>query len=160
MANTLVPQGTLNRLRASVVWNSFPGLNVTASFLGREGVGLSFDGQANTQIETMTGAVNSPEAYVKAAIRIALLKTQALAAAYKAQMEQNVLIGDCTIRADASSLPPFQISNCSLLGVDELVFNGEVAGFMVRAGGYWLVNSSLFDAAGGLDIGLNLNLAF
>lgn len=43
--NPLIPQGTLNRVRASVVWPSFPNLNVTASYLGRMGIRLSLDGE-------------------------------------------------------------------------------------------------------------------
>ena len=34
MANPLIAQGVLNLLRASVTWNNFQGLNVTAGFVG------------------------------------------------------------------------------------------------------------------------------
>ena len=38
--NPLIDQGVLNRIRGSVQWADFPGLNVTAPFLDREGINL------------------------------------------------------------------------------------------------------------------------
>ena len=145
MANPLIAQGTLNRLRASVTWASNPGLNVTASFLGREGIRLALQGESITYIPTMTGAIQSPEPYMQIELTLHLLKTQALSSSYKRQMETNATIGDGTVRPDvASGLDAYQIVNCGIRSVRELNFSGEDAGFAVVIGGYYLVNSSLF----------------
>lgn len=142
--NPLISQGSLNRLRASVVWPANPTLNVTPSFLGKEMIGLALEGESATYIPTATGATTSPEPYMMIALSIHLLKTQNLAAQYKAQMEFLATIGDGTVRPDASSLPPYAIVNCSISSVRELKFNGTDAGFMVSVKGYYLINSSLW----------------
>jgi|SRR5215472_16204890 len=143
--NPLIAQGTLNRLRASVVWTSFPQLNVTASFLGREGVRLALEGETTTFINTMTGAVTSPEPYMPVSLVMNLLKTQSLSSLYKQQMELNALLGDGTVRPDSITLPPYGIINCAIQSVRELNFSGEDAGFAVTIRGYYPVNSSLFN---------------
>jgi hypothetical protein len=144
MANPLVAQGVLNRLRGSVVFASFPSLNVTASFLGEEGIRLALEGEATTFINTMAGAVTSPEPYQVCNLTINLLKTQPLANQFKSQMEQNTLLGDCTVRADASNLSPYQLINSAIQGVRELSFNGKDAGWVVMIKGYYNINSNLW----------------
>jgi hypothetical protein len=143
--NPLIPQGTLNRVRASVVWPAFPNLNVTASFLGRMGIRLALDGESTLFIPTMTGAVTSPEPYMMITMTMHLLKSQQLAALYKAQMEDTALIGDGTVRPDASTLPVYPIVNCAIQSVRELNFAGDDADFAVAIRGYYLVNASLWD---------------
>jgi hypothetical protein len=143
--NPLIPQGTLNRVRASVVWPSFPNLNVTASYLGRQGIRLALDGESTLFIPTMTGAVTSPEPYMMITMTMHLLKSQNLAALYKAQMEDTALIGDGTVRPDAATLPVYPIINCAIQSVRELNFAGDDADFAVAIRGYYLVNSSLWD---------------
>ena len=84
--NPQIPLGTLNRLLTQVTWNSFPSLNVTPSYLGRESVHLARDGEAVVYIPTLTGAVTSPEPYLMITMTMHLLKTQGLAGQYEAQM--------------------------------------------------------------------------
>ena len=36
--NPLIDQGVLNRIKGNVTWNNFPGLNVTAPFLDKDGI--------------------------------------------------------------------------------------------------------------------------
>lgn len=144
-ANPQVAQGTLNRLRASVVVASNAALNVTAPYLAREGVSLSLEGEATTFINTMTGAVTSPEPYMVASLTISLLKTQSLAGQYKARMEANSPIGDVTIYPDSSALPVYQLTNCAIESVREMKFSGEEASFMVTIKGYYLTNSNLWN---------------
>lgn len=143
--NPLIPQGTLNRLRASIVWPSNPSLNVVSSYLGKMGIRLSLDGESTLFIPTMTGAVTSQEPYMMITATIHLLKTQQLASLYKAQMELQSLIGDGTIRPDAVTLAPYPIINCSIQAVRELGFAGDDADYAVTVRGYYLVNSSLWD---------------
>lgn len=144
--NPQVPQGTLNRARASVQWTDFPGLNVTAPFLGKEGVSLAFEGAATDFIDTMTGAVTSPAPYQPVRLTIALLKTQTLSNQYEQQRQTNSLLGDGLVIPDSTTLAPYPITNCAIENVDELRFNGEVAGYMVHVKGYYVINNSLFDS--------------
>jgi hypothetical protein len=123
---------------------NFPQLNITSSFLGKEGIRLSLDGESTIYIPTMTGAVTSPEPYQMASVTAHLLKTQNLASVYKGQVESASLIGDLTVVPDASTLPSYPIINCSIASVQELNFSGDDAGWVVMLRGYYLINSSLF----------------
>lgn len=145
MSNPLVSLGTLNRLRASVTFNSNPSLNVTASYLNKEGISLNL-GDVTAMLPAMTGMVPSPEAYVPATITIHLLKTQPLSAQFKTQLESNSLIGNATVRVDSASHPPYDITNCFIAGVETIKANGEDAGWVVRIRGTYNVNSTLFDS--------------
>lgn len=145
MSNPLITQGTLNRLQASVTWPDYPALNVTASYLGKEGVRLALDGNSTTFLPTMTGAVTSPEPYQMLTLTINLLKTQGLAGQYKNQMETLSLLGNGTVRPDTTSLPSYSIVNAAIESVRELNFSGEDAGFAVTIRGYYLINSSLYN---------------
>jgi hypothetical protein len=143
--NPLIAQGSLNKLRASITWSSFPGLNVTAPYLSKEGIRLTLQGESVLYLPTMTGAVTSQEPYMMIECVINLLKPQALANTYKQTMESNALLGDGTIRPDAVALGVYGVTNCAIKSVRELDFSGEHAVFAVTIGGYYLVNSSLFN---------------
>lgn len=145
MASPNIAQGTLNRLKASLVIPNLPQLNVTAPFLGKEGIGLAFEGDATMLIPTMTGTVTSPEPYQMTTILIGLLRTQSLSDAYKQQMETSTLLGDITVRPDSVTLSPYQIVNCAITHVGDLTFNGADAGFGVSLKGYYPLNASLWD---------------
>jgi hypothetical protein len=142
--NPLIAQGTLNRIRGSVTIPGFPSLNVTAPFLGKEGISLTLEGNTTTYIPTMTGAVTSPEPYQMVSCEIHLLKSQGLAALYKAQMELLATIGNYTVRPDATTLPDYSIINGAISDVRALKFDGTDAGWVTTLKGYYLINSSLF----------------
>lgn len=146
MANPLISQGTLNRLRASVIWPGFPALNITAPFLGKEGIRLSLDGASTLFIPTMTGAVTSPEPYMGISLVLNLLKSQPIADLYKKQMESDARLGGGTVRPDASPLSPYEIINCAIEGVRELDLSGDSAAYAVMVKGYYNVNNALWDA--------------
>ena len=143
--NPLVSQGTLNRIRASIVWPQFPSLNVTAPFLDRAGITLTLEGNSTVYLPTMTGAVTSPEPYMMVTCTIHLLKSQGLGPLYKAQMELNSLLGDGVVRGDSTVLPPYMITNAAISTVAELAFAGDNADFGVTVRGYYLLNSSMFN---------------
>lgn len=145
MPNPLVDQGTLNRLRASVVWESHPELNVTVAFLGKDMIGLALDGNATEFFETASGQVTSPNPYQAVTLTINLLKTQSLADAYKRRQELLAILGNGTVRPDSSQLSPYEIVNCSIENVAPLKFSGEDANYVVTIKGYYNVNSSLWD---------------
>lgn len=146
MSNPLVDQGVLNRLRASVIWNDFPELNVTASYLGDEAIRLALEGEATTFVNTMTGAVTSPEPYQAVSLTMALLKTQGLGDLYKRKMERSTLLGQGTVRPDASPLSPYSLFNCAIGNVRELSFGGRDPGYVVTVKGYYIINSDMWAA--------------
>lgn len=147
--NPMVPQGKLNRVLSAVYWNDIPTLNVTAPYLGKAGILLSFDGEATTFINTMTGQVQSPEPFQPILLTINLLKTQQLAQLYESQRQSNTFIGDGQAYPDVAQssggIPIYPINNCAIRNIRELNFSGEDASFVVTVGGYYLINSSLFN---------------
>lgn len=144
MPNPQIQQGVLNRLVASVVWTSFPSLNVTPSFLNKEGIRLAFDGESTTFLPSLTGAVISPEPYQMVTLTINLLKTQTLANLYENQRQTQSNIGDCVVRPDTTVLQPYDLTNCAIESVRELSFSGQDAGYAVTIRGYQLVNNALW----------------
>ncbi len=147
MANNLVVQGTLNRLRGSVVVVDAPELTITAPYLGKEGINLAIEGETTLYVPTMTGAVTSGEPYQMITLTVHLLKTQFVSDQYKQRMETLSTIGDVTVRTDASALSNYDLINCAIKSVAPLSFNGQDAGFVISIGGYYAINSSLFDNA-------------
>ena len=147
MANPQVPQGTLNRLRGSVVLGNFPALNVTAPFLAKEAISIAFEGDGAILVPTMTGGVQSPEPYIMVVITANILKTQNLAALYKAQFELDTNIGPISVYPDSATLPEYDFVNCVMAGAPrELVLDGNQAGFSVTYHGIYQINSSLWGA--------------
>ncbi len=143
--NPLIAQGTLNRLLGSIVWTNFPQLNVTASYLGKEGIRLALEGESTVFLPTMVGAVTSQEPFMMVSLTAHLLKTQPLANAYKQQMESNAQLGDGTVRPDSLALGVYPIVNCAIQSMRELSFSGDDAGFAVSMRGYYWINSNLWN---------------
>lgn len=139
-----VQQGTLNRLRGSVVFASNQTLNVTAPYLSREGISIAFEGDAGMLIPTLTGGVTSPEPYQIATVTINLVKSQALANVYKEQFETNVNVGDVSVIADSATLTDYELQNCVLKGIRDITFDGNQAGFVVTLQGIYQVNAALW----------------
>jgi hypothetical protein len=152
--NPLVDQGTLNRIRASVVWSNFPQLNVTSPYLGREGIRLALEGNATDYFGTMTGAVPSPAPYQICTLTLNLIKSQPLGQVYKSQFELSTLLGYCTVRPDSGpnldgnidGIGIYDLYNVVLETVREMTFAGEDPTYVVTCKGYYLVNSVLFNS--------------
>lgn len=142
-----VTQGNLNRLLASITFAEYQGLNITSPFLGKEGISISFDTDANLAIPAMTGVVNSPEPYQLVTMEVHLLRSQAFAAQYKAQIESLTLVGDVTVIPDTSTMPKYSFTNCAIKTVSPLKLNGTDADFTVTITGSYQVNSGLWAAA-------------
>jgi hypothetical protein len=148
MSNPMIPQGTLNRLRASVNYSgngqagNISQLNITAPYLNKEGITLTLEGESTLMLPALTGVVTSPEPYMMISCVINMLKTQNLAALYKAQMEATTLIGDFTVTPDAVTMPPYSILNAAIESVKEMKLNGEDAGFVVTLKGTYLLNAN------------------
>ena len=144
-ANPLVVQGTLNRIIGSVSWVTYPGLNVTAPYLGKDGIRLALEGEATLFIPTMTGTVTSPEPYQMITLTMHLLKTQPLASFYKLQQETTSLLGNGSVVPDTVVLPPYPVTNCAIESVVEQNYSGTDAGWVVKIKGYYIINSNLWN---------------
>jgi hypothetical protein len=144
VGNPNIAQGTLNRIRASVIFDSTPTLNVTSSFLGKRGITLSFQGDATVTIDTMTGFVTSPEPYLKAIMTMHLIKAQSFAQSWKAQLELLTLLGNATVRPDSAVMQPYFLQNCAIVSPGDQDFSGGDADYPVRVVGIYQTNSSLF----------------
>ena len=150
-----INQGTLNRLRGSVVYSSFPELNITASYLAKEAISIGFEGDFAQLQGSLTGGVSSPEPYVFANVTMHLLRSQALANSYKNFIEISALVGPVSVIGDSDTLNNFSLSNCVLQSFQELTFDGNQPGFVVRLRGIYNVNAALYagslsNNAGGL----------
>lgn len=143
-SNPQIFQGTLNRLRGSVVFADFPQLQVTSSYLAKEAISIAFDGDTSLLIGTLTGAVTSPEPYTYGTVTIHLLRTQILADLFKQQIETNTTMGSVNIIGDSATLGIFQLENCILMSLNEITFDGNQAGLIVRLRGVYNINATLF----------------
>lgn len=144
MANPNVAQGTLNRLRGSLIVPAFPQLNVSPWNLGKQGMTFTPQGNAVLMIDTLTGRITSPEPYIPVQIHIPLLKTQNLSDLYKLQMESLATIGDCTFYTDSASLQPYQLVNCAIETPESFAVNGQEPVMGIMIAGTWQVNSQLY----------------
>lgn len=144
--NPLVPQGTLNRVRVHVVVPSFASLNVTSSNMGRSFAKLSFEGPFVEQIGTGTGVVNSPEPYVMATITMNILRTQAIASAWKAQAQATSVLGNVVIHSDTSAFPAITLANTSIRDIDPGAYDGTDPVVRIDLRGTYYVNNNLWNA--------------
>ncbi len=140
-------QGTLNRLRGSVVLNDFPELTVHSYNLAKEAISIGFEGDTSQLIGTLTGAVTSPEPYMLGTVTMHLVRSQALADAYKTQIEVATTLGSVNIVTDSNTLSDFQLENTVLMSLQELTFDGNQAGMIVRLRGVYYINAALFPAS-------------
>lgn len=143
--NPLILQGTLNRIRGSVIVPSFSSLNVTSSYMGKRMYAITFDGDFAEMIGTATGAVTSPEPYVMASIEINLLRTQSLSSAWLNQSQTTSSIGEIQCHSDTSAFPMIQIDNCIIKHVDPGVFDGTDPVCKIHLQGLYYLNNNLWN---------------
>ena len=143
--NPQTPQGVLNLLRASASILSLPQLNVTASNLAEWLIALTFEGDASGYIPVTTGAVPSPYPYMMVNTALHIVRSQALANAWKQQVETFTTIGDIVVQGDASTLENYYLSNCTIMNVDSLSFAGRDASFTVNIRGTYYVNATMWN---------------
>jgi hypothetical protein len=147
MPQQLVPQGTLNRLLASITPadTTLLALKVTSGYLGTDAIRLSFDDTATDLLATMTGMVTSPRPYQGVTLTVALVKTTTVAAAFMAQFLSNTYIGQMAVVPDSSNLGTIALYNMTLETVREISMNGTEPVVVVTIRGYRYVNSNAFD---------------
>jgi hypothetical protein len=144
MAFQFTPPGVLNRLRASVTFNSFPQLNVTSGFLTTEGIRLALEGNATDLLPAMVSLVSSPAPYLSASLTMSLVRSSSIAQLFKLQIEDATLMGLVTIWPDTDVLTPFVLNNVALESVREMAMAGMEAAMVVTARGYYNVNTQFF----------------
>lgn len=144
MPSPLIPQGVLNRALTSVSVIDFPELNVSAGFFGVKVARITPDGEASDYLPTLTGGVPSPRLYQFYTITMYLNKSQGLAAAWEQQRLTNTTIGDVNVVTDSPVLPPYYLSNCTLMNSSDLDLTGESNDFPVTIRGTYAINGSLF----------------
>src|ERR1035437_271361 len=136
-SNPNIPQGTLNRIRASVIFPLYPYLTVTSPFLGKRGITLSFQGDSTVYIDTMTGAVTSPEPYLRVVMTVHMVKSQPFSQMFKTQLELLTLLGPAFVRPDAPAMQPYNFQNGAIVSPGDQHFSGAAADFPVRIGGVY-----------------------
>jgi len=143
--NPQIQQGTLNRVRCSVVVPSNSALNIASSYMGQSFASLEFEGSFSDQIMTATGVVNSPEPYVMASISVGLLRTQALSSAWLAQAQTQSDVGDITIHSDSAAYGYITISNCVISTYNPGAFDGKDPVVRLSLRGVLYSNNALWD---------------
>lgn len=145
MPNPMINPGVLNRVRGSVKYTDFPQLNVSASYLAREGIELTFSGDLVDSLPAMTGVVQSPQPFIQLSARIHLVRSQALANIYKQQWQTNSLLGNVRLYTDSSNFGDFDLFNVALNNVADMSVNGTDPAVIVTIAGTYYINSSLWD---------------
>lgn len=144
MANPMISVGVLNRVRASVKFTDHSELNVSASYLAREGVEISVQGNFTEFLPAMTGAVQSTQPYVIIQARVHLVRSQALAAQYKKQWETNSAIGDAKLYTDSSTFGDFELTNAAITNIQDMSFAGNEPGVVLTITGTYYVNADMW----------------
>lgn len=143
--NPGVALGTLNRLISAVHVLSNPALNITAPYVGRNGIRVRSDRRAVVFIDAMTGMVTSPEPYIPVTVTAQLLRTQSLALAWKSRLVQNALIGQITAFPDTTPFLPMDVYNCAFEDFDPMNWDGTDPHFTVTLYGTYYINNTMWN---------------
>ena len=144
MANPLVAQGTLNRLRASVTIPGNSSLNITPPYMSKRFVTVTFDEDLDMLIPTATGGVTSPEPYVMATVTVGLLRTQSLATSWQNQALANSDIGGVSIFPDTTAYGEIDLVNCIIRHIDPGPYDGTNPEVTLTLRGIYYVNNNLW----------------
>lgn len=144
MANPNLIPSPLNRVRANVSIPAYADLDVTAPYLGAEGISVSFQGNVATQLMGLTSTINSEEPYVPSQIRVSLIKSLALSAQWIKQIQDSPTIGTVTVQSDTAQFPSITFYNCVITNVADVSMAGKQAEFQITISGYWSVSNDLW----------------
>lgn len=144
MANPLIIPSPLNRVRANVNIPSAQNLNVTAPYLGEDGISVTFAGDVATQLMGLVSTVNSEEPYVVSQININLIKSLALSAQWMQQIQDSPSLGPVTVISDTAEFPSITFYNCVITKVGDVSMAGKQAQFQITISGFWAVSNDLF----------------
>jgi hypothetical protein len=144
MANPYLNAGPLNRVRCHIVVQAIPTLNIQSSSMGKSFAHIEFEGDFVQQIETATGVVDSPEPYVMATITVGILRSQALSAAWLAQVQNTGVLGDVTIHSDTSVFPAITINDTAVRSLSPGSYDGTDPVVRLVLRGTYNVNAALW----------------
>ena len=143
-SNPLIAQGTLNRVRCSIVVPSYPSLSITSPYMGSSFASLDFSGPFSMLIPTGTGAVNSPEPYVEGTISVGLLRTQSLALSWLTQAQTLSDLGAVTIHSDTAAFPAATIYTTVIQELNPGAFDGRDPVVRLVLRGIYYANNDLW----------------
>ena len=136
--------GIINRLRASVAFQSFPKLHVVSNYITTEGIRIGLEGNATDLLPAMMSLIASPAPYLACTVTIPLIRSIPLAQTYKTQLETNTMLGLMQIFPDTEYLTSFLVNNTALETVREMSFAGTEAAMVVTLRGYYQTNTSQY----------------
>ena len=140
---TLIP-GNLNRIRGTILVPGNATLNVTAPYLGKEGIVIAPQSAVVTQMQGMTTVVNSEEPYQLVQVTAMVMKSLALSAAYINQIQQSPTVGTITVTPDTGVLPQFTLYNCAIVNWNQISMAGTQPDFAIVFQGQWNVSNDLW----------------
>lgn len=145
MPNPKIPNGTLNKVRASIKFVDHPELNVSASYLGKQGIIISPQGNMTESLPVMTGVVQSPQPYQIVTAKFQLVRSMPLAAQFKKQWESNTIIGDAMFYSDSTQFGDFEVFNAAITSVMDISSGSDQPGVDITITGTYYINSEMWD---------------
>ena len=134
----------LNRIRGSVLVPGNSSLNITASYLGKEGIVIAPQSPVVTQMQGLATIVNSEEPYQLVQVTAMVMKSLALSAAYINQIQQSPTVGTITVTPDTSVLPQFTLYNCAIVNWNQISMAGTQPDFAIVFQGQFNVSNDLW----------------
>lgn len=144
MPNPRIPQGVINRVRASIDFPDYPALRISASFLTPEGITLDI-GPLGEPIPAMTGVVSSPQPYAMVTMTAYLQRSQALAQLFRDQIEKNTYLNTAKLYSDTSTLGDFTLNDVQIINLGSIPMNGKNADFPLSFTGTWYINEDMWN---------------
>lgn len=139
-----VPQAPVNIARGAVNVLSNANLSINASNLGKEGIKISFNGDASDAVDLATSITMVQRPYQTAVATISISKANSLAEMWRNQLQSNSDIGDVYIRADVSLRSDYVLYRCHIKSIEAGgISNGDVTDSIVIHGEY-RINEALF----------------
>lgn len=135
----------LNRIRGSVLVPGNSSLNITASYLGKEGIVIAPQSPVVTQMQGLATIVNSEEPYQLVQVTAMVMKSLALSAAYINQIQQSPTVGTITVTPDTSVLPQFTLYNCAIVNWNQISMAGTQPDFAIVFQGQFNVSNDLWN---------------
>jgi len=145
MANPLIQQGSLNKVRAQVVVPGFSNLTIISSYMGTDGLTAETEDFCD-QIGTATGTVPSPNPYAFASITIHILKTNGMVTRWWNQKDTNSQIGKITIHSDTDAFDSFDVQECVIKSLSPGKLNGTDATSILTLRGVLYINNDMWSA--------------
>lgn len=138
--------GTLNRTLTHITFASFPTLNIGIQNMGKNLAVLTFEGSFVEQPEVAVGIVPSPEPYVIGSVAVSVLRTQALGAAWLAQVNATGNLGTITVYPDTKAFPGITLSSVAVRSFDPGAFDGMDPLIKMTLRGVYYPNNNLWSS--------------